>query len=379
MLLLSSLELRYDVHRTTSWGYKRNGTFDGMVGALRHGMADIGAAPCFFRSDRAENVNYISEVWMSRHSFIFRHPRHTGGYYTIYTRPLSAVVWLCTIALIVVTAMVTWIMLKMQGSRVKGQDASLSLAGLAIWGAVCQQYMFIRQETTSVKLATFVIFVYALTVNQYYNATLVSSLLMEQPRNIKTLKDLLDSDLKVGADDIAYNMDYFKRTTDPVAMELYRRKIHTSTQYNFFKSEEGMALVKKGGFALHVDTAIAFPIIKETFKEREICDTQLVQMYPLQKCGVVIRKKSPYKEHITFGIRKMYEAGLLRRIKADIDVSMPECAHTVDLSVFRVSIREFSMPLMILTFGIVLSWGIFVVEVLVSRILMKRRRTTFMH
>lgn len=70
--------------------------------------------------------------------------------------------------------------------------------------------MNIRQETTSVKLATFVIFVYALTINQYYNATLVSSLLMEQPRNIKTLKDLLDSDLKVGADDIAYNVDYFK-------------------------------------------------------------------------------------------------------------------------------------------------------------------------
>ncbi|XP_075981762.1 ionotropic receptor 75a-like [Anticarsia gemmatalis] len=369
--------ISYDMHRSSSWGYQRNGSFDGMVGALRHGMADIGGAPCFFRIDRAENVHYISEVWMSRHCFIFRHPKHPGGFYKIYTRPLSNIVWCCVVALLVVTAVVTWLMLRMQGNRVNGQDSSFSLAGLVIWGAVCQQGMFIRRESTSVKLATFVTFVYAVTLYQYYNATIVSSLLMEPPRNIRTLKDLLDSDLKVGADEIVYNMDYFKRTTDPVAIELYKRKIHTSTHYNFFTPETGMALVKKGGFALHIDTSVAFPVIKETFKEREICETQMVQMYPLQKCGVVIRKNAPYKEHISYGIRKMYEAGLLHRIRAVTDVPMPECAHTPDASVFSVNIREFSTPLLALTFGILCSLIIFLGEVLLSRILKNRALLQF--
>lgn len=75
----------------------------------------------------------------------------------------------------------------------------------------------------------------------------------------------------------------------------------TSPRNNFFAPEEGIAMVKKGGFAFHIDTTVAFPIIKATFKEREICDTNLVQMYPLQRMGVVIRKNSPYKEHIAYG------------------------------------------------------------------------------
>lgn len=51
---------------------------------------------------------------------------------------------------------------------------------------------------------------YAVTLYQYYNATIVSSLLLEPPRNIRTLKDLLDSDLKAGSHDIVYDQDYFK-------------------------------------------------------------------------------------------------------------------------------------------------------------------------
>lgn len=56
----------------------------------------------------------------------------------------------------------------------------------------------------------FTTFVYAVTLYQYYNATIVSSLLLEAPRNIRTLKDLLDSDLKAGSHDIVYDKDYFK-------------------------------------------------------------------------------------------------------------------------------------------------------------------------
>lgn len=59
----------------------------------------------------------------------------------------------------------------------------------------------------------FTTFVYAVTLYQYYNATIVSSLLLEPPRNIRTLKDILDSDLKAGSHDIVYDRDYFKVST----------------------------------------------------------------------------------------------------------------------------------------------------------------------
>ncbi|KAJ8717085.1 hypothetical protein PYW08_005484 [Mythimna loreyi] len=360
--------ISYDLRRVSTWGYYRNGSFDGMVNALYTGMAEIGGAPVFYRIDRVQHVQYISEVWMSRHSFIFRHPKYPGGFYTIYTRPLSDVVWYCVITMLMVTAVTLWVMLVVQTNSGDNEESTLSLAGLVIWGAMCQQGISINRESTSTKLVVFTTFVYAVTLYQYYNATIVSSLLLEPPRNIRTLKDLLDSDLKAGSHDIVYDMDYFKRTTDPVAIELYHKKVATSTHYNFFTPEVGIALVKKGGFAFHVETTYAFPLIRATFTEREICETNLVQMYPLQRMGVVIRRNSPYKEHIAYAIRKMYEVGLPPRIQSEIDEPMPECAHTPDSSVFCVGIREFSTPLLALSLGMITSVVVLMCELVVHRL-----------
>lgn len=56
-----------ELSSTRSWGYLRNGTFDGMVGALIKGQADIGGSNLFFRSDRAKFIDYAVETWPSRY------------------------------------------------------------------------------------------------------------------------------------------------------------------------------------------------------------------------------------------------------------------------------------------------------------------------
>ncbi|PZC86964.1 hypothetical protein B5X24_HaOG200630 [Helicoverpa armigera] len=370
---------RFDMHRVHSWGYKRNGTFDGMVHALYCGQAELGGAPIFYRIDRWELVQYVSEVWTSRHSFIFRHPKYPGGFYTIYTRPLSGIVWYCVIAMLVVTAVILWAMLLVQNTWGDNEDSSLSLAGIIIWGAICQQGIAINRESTSTKLLIFITFMYAVTLYQYYNATIVSSLLLEAPRNIRTLKDLLDSDLKAGAHDIVYNYDYFKRTTDPVAIELYHKKVVTATQYNYFPAEKCMDLVRRGGYAIHIDTSVAFPLIKATFNEREICDTTLVQMYPQQRMGVVMRKNTQYREHVANAIRRFSEAGLPQRLRSDVDEPMPECAHTPDSSVFCVGIREFSTPLLVLALGMLVSVLLLICEIVLHRVVQRAGLRDFVH
>lgn len=56
----------------------------------------------------------------------------------------------------------------------------------------------------------FVTFLFTLTLYQYYTATVVSTLLREPLRVIRTLKDLLQSNFEAGAEDVLYNKDYFK-------------------------------------------------------------------------------------------------------------------------------------------------------------------------
>lgn len=54
------------MYRTNSWGYLKNGTFDGMVGALVRKEVDIGGSPIFFRLERAKVIDYTARTWIAR-------------------------------------------------------------------------------------------------------------------------------------------------------------------------------------------------------------------------------------------------------------------------------------------------------------------------
>lgn len=65
LFIHSSLH-RWIVYRTNSWGYLKNGTFDGMIGALVRKEIDIGGSPIFFRLERAKVIDYTARTWISR-------------------------------------------------------------------------------------------------------------------------------------------------------------------------------------------------------------------------------------------------------------------------------------------------------------------------
>ncbi|CAH2242305.1 jg25219 [Pararge aegeria aegeria] len=363
--LANIFNFSYELRRTNSWGYLRNGSFDGMVGSLQRREADIGGTPIFYRSDRAKFIDYITPTWQSRPCFILRHPKYPGGFSTIYTRPLTDIVWYCIIGILAAIGVTLGVMLKLKILREPGDDgdSSTSMAFIFIFSAVSQQGSTLDRGSLAMKIIIFMTFVFSLTLYQYYNATVVSTLLREPPKSIRNLKDLLNSNLKAGVEDVLYNTDYFKRTTDPVALELYHQKIATSRHYNFFTPEQGMSLVKAGGFAFHVDSVTAYRIMKRTFSEREICDAHEIQLYPPQTMAAALTKHSPYREHVAVGIRKIYEAGLMHRLKSIWDEPKPPCVHTPDTSIFNVTLREFSSALILLAFGIALAIVILMGEI----------------
>lgn len=69
--------------------------------------------------------------------------------------------------------------------------------------------MPIIRNSAAVKVFVFVFFIYSLTLYQYYNALVVSTLLLAPPKNIRTMEDLLRSNLKAGVEDMLYNKDFF--------------------------------------------------------------------------------------------------------------------------------------------------------------------------
>lgn len=51
---------------------------------------------------------------------------------------------------------------------------------------------------------------FSFAIYQFYSASIVGSLLMEKPKSIKTIRDLIDSSLSIGIEDIVYNKDFFQ-------------------------------------------------------------------------------------------------------------------------------------------------------------------------
>lgn len=140
------------------------------------------------------------------------------------------------IVLMMFSAIILGLLLNLKIIKVAGdeEDMSPSLALLLICSAICQQGkstvvdflihlkimiisfialflgMTISRSSNAVKIMIFTTFLFALTIYQYYNATVVSTLLRELPKNIKTLTDLSNSSLEAGVEDILYNKDFFQ-------------------------------------------------------------------------------------------------------------------------------------------------------------------------
>ncbi|XP_068620628.1 ionotropic receptor 75a-like [Battus philenor] len=366
------------VQRTNSWGYSRNGSFDGLVGSLQRGEAEFGCSPVLFKINRAEVINYVVPTWQTKHSFLFRQPKFQTEYFSVYSRPLDGVVWCCSLAVLLSAGLSLYFIRKIQATNSfdSEKDSSLSYLWLLICSAVCQQGMPVNRKSNSAKMIIFVIFMFATMVYQFYNANVLSSLLNDQFSNIRNLNELLDSDLHAGVEDMLFNRDYFRSTTDPVTLSFYKKKLATGKTYNFFDAEYGMALVKRGRFAFHVDTSSAYRVMRRTFTDQEICEVKEVQLFPPQYVGAVAVKGSPYREYIAEGVTRMLESGLMNRIKSVWDSRKPPCAKQRYSSIVAVNIREFSMPLLFLICGCIISFIILLYEIYISR---KNRRVAYEH
>uniref|UniRef100_A0A182RLG0 Lig_chan-Glu_bd domain-containing protein n=1 Tax=Anopheles funestus TaxID=62324 RepID=A0A182RLG0_ANOFN len=339
--------------RTKSWGYLRNGKFDGMIGALSRREVDLGGSPMYFRQERHRVVSYTTRTFIERPCFIFRHPPRNDAVKNPFLLPFEIIVWYlmvgCGTFLVIVlccsffvedavprmvpvhldgdgkyaTGYIRWIV-------VSSFLVLLFLLLLLPWDprytiAITRpsQQTYRRRidpiretETMApnaiIKRKRYRKAFYSFSeacVNKYYSASIVGTLLMEQPKSIKTLRNLIDSRLTLGIEDIPYSRDYFVRTTDADSLELYRTRIdyyEPSTGRNeshFLAAADGLQLVRNGGYAFHVAISAAYRIIRLTFSEREICELSEIDMFPVwsQWMVAIVQKNSPYRDVITYG------------------------------------------------------------------------------
>ncbi|XP_012273315.2 glutamate receptor ionotropic, kainate 5 [Orussus abietinus] len=361
--------------RASTWGYKVNGTFNGILKDMVDGIVDVGATPFMFKIERIDVAEYTVQAWVARGSFFFRHPQRSEDGVG-FLKPFKSEVWwfILGVGLIYWLFLLLTVRLELHLTERKLECTLDSHPASESWlittAAITQQGLSDGPRFYSGRIVFIFLFLWGLLLFQFYSASVVGSLLAEAPRFIVTLQDLSDSSLQLGVEDIGYNYDFFRTTTDPVALEIYHKKIEANKKRKnnaFYTINEGLRKVQEGGFAFHADTASAYKIIEATFSEQEICELSEIPLFPIQHTATLTSKHSPFKKMVTYGMRQIVERGMSNRLRRHWYHRKPECPESHSSTPVPVPLEEFSPAIIFLLIGTILALAIMFAESQIER------------
>lgn len=198
-----------------TWGYfnKNISMWSGMIGDLVYNISDIGATALFFTSDRIKLIEYLSMVTPTRSKFVFRSPKLSFTE-DVFLLPFDVLVWYSILGLIVISALILYCsnFFEEKASQTEEKlinNISISEMLTLSLGAACQQGTSVNIRNSAGKMIVFVIFMALMFLYVSYSAAIVA-LLQSPSTKIQTLDDLLNSRLKMGADNTVFNNYYFK-------------------------------------------------------------------------------------------------------------------------------------------------------------------------
>ncbi|XP_058456816.1 uncharacterized protein LOC131434178 [Malaya genurostris] len=258
----------------------------------------------------------------------------------------------------------------------------LSKSILLFLGGVCQQGLSEIPHLPSGKCTSLFMLLFGYLMFQFYSASIVGSLIMTPAKNVKTLRNLIDSGMQLGIEDIPYNHDYFVRTTDQDSLELYRTRVRVydekthRNESHFLSAADGLKLVKAGGYAFHVAISAGYKIIQETFSELEVCELAEIDMFPrsAQWMVAIVQKNSPYRDVITYGLRRLNEAGIMDHQRHVWQEPKPKCVRKIAPTDLIVGMDSVYSAFILLLVGSLMSAGFLLIEILHHRLGLQRNR-----
>ncbi|GLV43552.1 Ionotropic receptor 75d [Carabus blaptoides fortunei] len=263
------------------WGKElKNGTHTGMVGMLQRKEIDVGLSPLFYKEERIAVLNFLTPTFTLSPCFIFRNPKSEFTVRGAFFSPLSSIVWLATWGIMLLTIIIMRLCFyqewKFEDRSIHNSPMEYDLGYILLltFGGLCQQDVPRIPNLYSGRIIIFTSVLFTYILYQFYSGGIVSSLLSEPPKTINNLKELMNSPLQIGIEDMIFEKDFFDQTSDPLALELYRTRVvgQRNGSDAYYKVEHGLQLVKDGGFAFQVDTDVAYKIIAETYSNEIICD-----------------------------------------------------------------------------------------------------------
>ncbi|XP_046959722.1 ionotropic receptor 75a-like [Vanessa cardui] len=256
--------------------------------------------------------------------YYYRIPSYgIGKFENQFLRPLSTATWWCVVAVGALCGIVL-----MLSAIVEKRPITIDFALFSVLALICQQFFEefedIKRISSARKLTILVTGLSCLLIYNYYTSSVVSWLLNGPPPSINSLWELLDSPLQPVFQDTGYSYswlqlpDYYYNKKNAKAEEVLKKRILNMKKKGnsiIIPVNEGIDLVRKGGYVYHTDVNSANSRISQTFTQKELCDLDSLNSMEKNLLYPCVQKRSPYREFFIWSLSRLMERGIIRCIQ----------------------------------------------------------------
>nr|AXF48850.1 ionotropic receptor IR19 [Lobesia botrana] len=360
---------------TNTWGYvDKNGSWNGIVEKFLKDEADIGTL-MIFTQERMRNIDYIAMIGSTAVRFVFREPP-LAYVSNIYALPFTGAVWLASFICVLACALFMYITSKWEatmGMHPLQLDGSWADVLILTIGAVLQQGCTLEPRHAAGRVVTLLLFFSLTILYAAYSANIVV-LLRAPSSSVRSLQDILNSPLKLGASDFAYNRYFFTKLNDPLRKEIYNKKIAPKGKKpNFYTMKEGVEKIRKGLFAFHMELNPGYRLIQETFQEDEKCDLVEIDYINEIDPWLPAQRRSPYKDLLKINFIKIRESGIQASIHQRLHVGRPRCLGAIN-TFSSVGIMDMASAILATLYGMLLAPAVLLLEISYKRLMVIREK-----
>ncbi|XP_030036413.2 glutamate receptor ionotropic, delta-1-like [Manduca sexta] len=360
---------------TDNWGYYINGSWNGMIGDLARGDADLGGSLAFITKERLAVVEYLSHPTPITAKFVFREPP-LSYQHNLFLLPFKTTVWCCIGAFIVLVLLILyinahWDIKKFQHYRQKTMDftalrPNLSDITIFLISAMAQQGSHQELKGTLGRLVMFILFLTFVFLYTSYSASIVA-LLQSSSNQIRSLNDLLHSKLELGVEDVPYNKYYFSTATEPIRKAIYETKVAPKgSRPNFMNIDDGVKKLRNEPFAFNMNTGIGYKYVEKYFLEHQKCGLQEIEYIENNTPWLPCKKHSPFREIYKVGLFRVNEHGLGDRENQLVYAKKPACTARGG-NFGSVNMIDFYPVLLLLLYGMITAFLLLFLEIFIHQ------------
>uniref|UniRef100_A0A1A8GAQ2 Glutamate receptor n=1 Tax=Nothobranchius korthausae TaxID=1143690 RepID=A0A1A8GAQ2_9TELE len=304
--------------------------WNGMVGELVYGKADIAVAPLTITLVREEVIDFSKPFMSLGISIMIKKPQKSKPGVFSFLDPLAYEIWMCIVFAYIGVSVVLFLVSRFspyEWTLEEPEDGALPLTTESInefgifnslWfslGAFMRQGCDISPRSLSGRIVGGVWWFFTLIIISSYTANLAAFLTVERMVSpIESAEDLAkQTEIAYGTLDSGSTKEFFRRSKIALFDKMWQYMKSAEPSVFVKKTSEGVQRVRKskGKYAYLLESTM-----NEYIEQRKPCDTMKVGGNLDSKgYGIATPKGSPLGNAVNLAVLKLNEQGLLDKLK----------------------------------------------------------------